>query len=390
MSILAGLAAGMASSGMQQVFTEHNREADFRNYKEAQTMNNEFAQSQQYLSPQLTKLGMAAAGLNPSTMSATSAPASATSAPLATHQSPTVDFAASTAALADAREKNAEAEKTELQNEQTKHANESSFENYVKQIESVKKLYLSRGFTQQAQSLQEELDNLQQLKDAGKLSWNLGDLDGAIHAFGTADKVQERLQQQLVRQFETEKNFNLLVNGSSFEVAKMPKIQRELMEKQISLSAAQTALAASQNALNDENINYLVKEQEKINREIDELVARKELDKAQANVIKNADWKSLFRNGEFGAGAAAFIDDYTKEIIHALGGILNAGVAYVTGGKVAKSIGSLKQTTGSQQNNTAIYHYDSKGYLKGHDVIQGHQKRTMLNKSVPSSDNEDW
>lgn len=390
MSILAGAAAGMASAGMQQAFTSHNREADFQNYKEAQQMNNEFAQSQQYLSPQLTKFGMAAAGLNPATMSASSAPASASSAPLATHQSPTVDFAASTAALADAREKNAEAEKTELQNEQTKHANESSFENYVQQIGSIKKMYESRGFNQQAQSLQDELDNLQQLKDAGKLSWNLGDLDGAIHAFGTADKVQERLQQQLERQFETEKNFNLLVNGSSFEVAKMPKIQRELMEKQISLSAAQTALAASQNALNDENIHYLVKEQEKINHEIDELVARKQLDKAQANAIKNADWKSLFRNGEYAAGAAAFVDDYTKEILHALGGILNAGVAYVTGGKVAKSIGTLKQTKGSQDNEQTIYHFNGKGELKGHDVIHGKSRRTMLNGSVPNFDNDDW
>lgn len=390
MSILAGAAAGMASAGMQQAFTSVNRDADFKNYKEAQQMNNEFAQSQQYLSPQLTKLGMAAAGLNPASASVSSAPASSSSAPLATHQSPTVDFAASTAALADAREKNAEAEKTELQNEQTKHANESSFENYVQQIGSIKKMYESRGFTQQAQSLQDELDNLQQLKDAGKLSWNLGDLDGAIHAFGTADKVQERLQQQLERQFETEKNFNLLVNGSSFEVAKMPKIQRELMEKQISLSVAQTALAASQNALNDENIHYLVKEQEKINHEIDELVARKQLDKAQANAIKNADWKSLFRNGEYMSGAAAFVDDYTKEILHALGGILNAGVGYVTGSKIAKSVGSLKQSKGSQDNEQTIYHFNGKGELKGHDVIRGKSKRTMLNGSVPNFSDDDW
>ena len=106
MSILAGAAAGMASAGMQQAFTSVNRDADFKNYKEAQQMNNEFAQSQQYLSPQLTKLGMAAAGLNPASASVSSAPASSSSAPLATHQSPTVDFAASTAALADAREKN--------------------------------------------------------------------------------------------------------------------------------------------------------------------------------------------------------------------------------------------------------------------------------------------
>lgn len=390
MSILAGAAAGMASAGVQQAFTSVNRDADFQNYKEAQAMNNEFAQSQQYLAPQLTKLGMAAAGLNPVTMSASSAPTSATSAPLATHQSPSVDFAASTAALADAREKNAQAEETELKNAQTKHANASSYQNYIQQIDTVKEMYKSRGMTVQADALQEELDNLQRLKESGKLEWNLGDLDGAIQAFGAADKVQERLQQQLERQFETEKNFNLLVNGSSFEVAKMPKLQRELMERQISLSGAQAALAASQKGLTEENINLFVKEQEKINHEIDELVARKQLDKAQANLIKNADWKSLFRNGEYVAGAVGFLDDYTKEILHALGGILNAGVGYVTGGKIAKSVGSLKQSKGSQDNEQTIYHFNGKGELKGHDVIRGKSKRTMLNGSVPDSNNDDW
>lgn len=390
MSILAGLAAGMASAGVQQTFTSMNREADFQNQQIAQGRAAQYAQDNQRLTPLQTKLGMQAAGLNPVTMNTSSAPASMPSAPLGSHASPEVNFSSDNNLMADSRLKNAEAEKLELQNENTKHENTSSYENYRQQLESIIQMYSKRGWSEQAERLADELSRLDELKDQGKLDWNVGDLSGAVKAFDTVDAMQGRLQQQIGRIFETEKNYHLLVDGRAVDLAKMPKLEREMLEKSISLSVAQTALFASQEKVNEKQVSEIEAMTNKLMQELKVLVEQQKLTKAQAEQIQNADWKSLFQNGKIAAGSVAFLDDYTKEILHVVGGLANAFVGLKTGKAIAGSIGNLKQTTGSQQNNTAIYHYNSKGELKGHDVIQGHQKKTMLNKSIPSSDVDEW
>ena len=68
-SVLEGAASGLASAGIQQMFTDYNREQDFGNYQKAQEQNFVNAQDAQRNAPMLTKLGMQAAGLNPVGMS---------------------------------------------------------------------------------------------------------------------------------------------------------------------------------------------------------------------------------------------------------------------------------------------------------------------------------
>lgn len=136
-SILGGVASGLASAGIQQMFTDYNREQDFGNYQKAQEQNFINAQDSQRNAPILTKLGMEAAGLNPAGMS-NPTPVSTPSAPLGSHNSPSVNLAQDNNLMADARLKNAEAEKTELENDQIQGENEASFANYKSKLRVLK------------------------------------------------------------------------------------------------------------------------------------------------------------------------------------------------------------------------------------------------------------
>ena len=375
MSILEGALSGLASAGTQQLFTDYNRQQDFANYKEAQVNNQNFAQQQQFSAPIMTKLGMAAAGLNPAQMN-NPTPTSAPSAPLNSHLSPAVSFAGDTASLAQSRLANAEAEKVELQNDQTKHENSSSYENYRQQLDSLINMYQTRGYNVQASRLKEEAQNLDKLKSEGKLDWNVGDLRGALQAFGAIDKVQERLQTQIERQFETEKNFALLDGDQAIEFARLPKLQREMLEKQISTQIAIQALLASQDKLTKEQYNEVLMMEDKIGAEIAQLEEQGKLTKAQANLIRNADWKSLFADGKILAGSVAFVDDYTKEILHTVGGLAHAIVGLKNGKMIADKIGTktVQHEYVPQQDNGGYHGY--KPQTPSH-------RRTMLQNGVP-------
>ena len=338
LSMLAGAAMSLGAAAAQQSFTESNRQRDFANYQAAQEQNFVNSQDAQRNAPVMTRLGMQAAGLNPADMGQPT-PATAASAPLGSHASSSVNFAQDTALLAESRLKNAEADQKEIEVSREKHKDTSALNNYMQQIRSVTNAYRERGWTDQADELDEELANLDKLKEQGKLDFNLGDLHGAVEAFGTVDKMQERLQSQIARIFETEKNFKLLVGNRAEDIAAMPSLQRDLMEKQISLSAAQAALFMSEKDVNEEQVDNLIKMREKMNYEIDQLEQSTKLSKAQAESIRNADWKSLFRNGEFLAGTAAFTDDYAKEILHTLGGLANAYVGLKTGKGIIQKMG---------------------------------------------------
>lgn len=388
-SILASSALGLASAGAQQLFTDYNREEDFRNYQKAQEQNYENSQNMQYNAPLLTKLGMAAAGLNPATMSNPS-PASVPSAPLGSHVAPSVDLAQDNNLMADARLKNAEAEKTELQNDQLKGENESSFENYRKGLESLSSLYKSKGWTKMAESLDEEIGNISALKDEGKLQFNAGNLRGAVNAFTTLEAMQERLTNTFKNVLETETNYKMLVNGSSVSLAKMPKLQKDLLSTQIANNIATHTLLASQKKLTDEQKNELVKLQEKFNKEIDLLVEQKRLTEYQANEIRYADWKQLMQDGEFMAAVIAKSDEQQKMIMQQAGQFANAVVNARTGGKIAKSINNVGQSKGNSLNTTRSYHYDANGKMKGYDVNQSQGENTMLKRSIPSWQETEW
>lgn len=377
-SALAGVASGLASAYMQQQFTKENADRDAEIQRGMQAQNFMYADEMQRRAPVNTKLGMMAAGLNPNSMNTSSSAGSVPSAPLGNHAAPDINFAADTNAIADSRLKNAEAKRVELENENTEHANESSLENYLNQVRSIVHSYRERGWQDQADILQEELDNLERLKESGNLNWNLGDLRGAVEAFGAVDKMQERLTQQIGKIFETEKNYHLLVNNRAVDVAALPPLERELMSKQIGLSAAQTALTASQEKVNDEQIKNISAETDKLRKEIDYLEEQGKLTKAQAEQIRNADWKSLFKDGRLMAGSVAFLDDYTKEILHVLGGLANAFVGLKTGGAIAKGLSEKKKV---------IYHEFEKpaGNYNGHSPM----KRSMLGDGVPDDNYND-
>lgn len=380
MDILSGAAAGLISAGIQQQFTDYNREQDFGNYMKAQEASWRHAQDQQFQAPLQTKLGMAAAGLNPAQMN-NPTPASAPSAPLGAHSSPSVNLAQDNYAMAQSRLANAEAEKTELQNDRTVAENESSFENYTQQVKSLVNAYRSRGWSDQADALQEELDNLARLKDEGKLNWNVGNLRGAVNAFSTVDALQERLTNTFDQLLKTETNFKMLVNGSSVPLSKMPELQRQFLVRQMSNYVAQTALLASQKNLTDEQKNECLKMQAKLQADIDEAVARKELTETQAKSIRYSDWKQLLNDGDFMAAVIAKADEQQKIILGQTGQIVGAAAHAYAGNKMAK--GMSRQGTGTVHTQTD--NYDAHGKFRGSSVTHTNSsnRSTMLKDGIP-------
>lgn len=375
-SVLEGAASGLASAGIQQMFTDYNREQDFGNYQKAQEQNFVNAQDAQRNAPMLTKLGMQAAGLNPVGMSNPN-PASPVSAPLGSYSSPNVQLAQDNNLMADARLKNAEAEKTELENDQIHAENESSFQNYKQQIQALASVYSQRGFTEQAEDITEELQRLEELQSKGQLNWNVGNLRGAVNAFATVDKLQERLTNTLDQVLKTETNYKMLVGNQSVSLSKMPEVQRKLLMAQTSANIAQASLMMSQKSLTQEQINECVKMQEKIEADINRAVAEGQLTRAEANNIRNSDWKSLMADGEYLKAIIAKADQTEQAILQQMGTFAQTYVGAKTGGKIAESL---------RNNGERI--------LKGADVTKSpiitphkgaiHQ-RTILKNGVPSS-----
>lgn len=331
-SALAGIAYGLASTGLNQTLTDYNRQEDFKNYKEAQQANFQMAQAMQQTAPMNTKYGMMAAGLNPASMQTSSTPTSMNSAPLASTSTPPVNLAQDNNLMADAKLKNAEAEKVELQNEQIKGENESTLANYVKQMEILATAYENQGWTAQAESIREDLQTIADKRKDGTLVWNVGHLKGALNAFASAEQTQQRLSNMLEQFISTEKNYKMLNNETASALAEMPKLQKDLLAQNIALQVAERAYLASGVELNSEQMKTLQKQRQKMSAEITQLTEQGKLTKAQAEQIKNADWKSLFGNGEIIRGLVAFGDDYTKEILHTAGSIIGA-VSFVKGSK---------------------------------------------------------
>lgn len=389
-TVLEGAASGLISGGIQQAFTNFNRKEDFANYQNAQRSNFQFAQEMQMMSPQLTKLGMVAAGLNPAQMN-NPTPATAAPAPLGSHASPNVNLTQDNNLMADARLKNAEAEKTELQNDQIRGENEGAYQTYIDQLDSLINAYRSRGWSQQAELLSEERARLNELKSQGKLNFNVGNLRGAVNAFSSVNAMQQRLTDTFDQLLRTETNFKMLVNGQSVPLSRMPETQRKLMITQIANNIATNALLASQKKLTDEQKNEIIKLKEKLDADIELAKSQKQLTDYQANAIYLADWKQLMNDGEFMQAVLAKVDENQKILLQQTGQIANALVNAKTGGKIAQSINNVGQSKGNQSVQTKSYHYDAKGKLKGHDVNTSTSNSTMLKRSIPfGADDVTW
>lgn len=385
-SILAGAASNLIAGGVQQMFTDYNREQDFGNYQQGVQQNFVNSQDAQRNAPMLTKLGMQAAGLNPAQMN-NPTPASAAPTPLGSHASPNINLVQDNNLMADARLKNAEAEKTELQNDIVKGENEGSYQTYIDQLDALSNVYRSRGWSQQAQNLEEERNRLIELKSEGKLDFNVGNLRGAVNAFSSVNALQQRLTDTFEQLLKTETNFKMLINGQSVPLSKMPETQRRLLLTQISNNIATNALLASQKNLTDEQKNELVKLQEKLGADIELAKSQKQLTDYQANSIYYSDWKQLFQDKEFLAAALAKADETQKIILQQTGQIAGAVINARTGKAIADKMGNSKQSQGNHQ--TTIQHYGPDGSSKGVDVITGN--KTMLNRSIPKwEDSVEW
>ena len=358
--ILAGAALGLASAAAQQYFTDRNRDADAKVHDSQQAQNFIQAQELQRSAPINTRLGMMAAGLNPNAMNTTATPNSSASAPLATHASPDVNLSADNNLMSDSRLKNAEAERIELQNDQTKAQNESALENYLKQGNAIAQMYYKRGFDEQAKAIEADLDAISELKEKGSLTFNVGNLRGAVDAFATIQAIQERLTNTLDQMLKTETNYKMLVGNKALDLSKMPTLQREMLEKQIGVQIATASLLMSQKDLTDEQKKEVIKLQTKIDNEVALLVEQKKLTQFQADAIRNADFKSLLADGEFMKAYLAKADETQKTILEQVGSLANAYVNAKTGSKIAKSIGEVNQTKGRNASQSRVYHYDSK------------------------------
>ena len=387
--ILAGAALGLASAAAQQYFTDRNRDADAKVHDSQQAQNFIQAQELQRSAPINTRLGMMAAGLNPNAMNTTATPNSSASAPLATHASPDVNLSADNNLMSDSRLKNAEAERIELQNDQTKAQNESALENYLKQGNAIAQMYYKRGFDEQAKAIEADLDAISELKEKGSLTFNVGNLRGAVDAFATIQAIQERLTNTLDQMLKTETNYKMLVGNKALDLSKMPTLQREMLEKQIGVQIATASLLMSQKDLTDEQKKEVIKLQTKIDNEVALLVEQKKLTQFQADAIRNADFKSLLADGEFMKAYLAKADETQKTILEQVGSLANAYVNAKTGGKIAKSIGEVNQTKGQNASQSRVYHYDSKGKLKGSDVINNEGTSSTLKRGIPSI-NAEW
>ena len=387
--ILAGAALGLASAAAQQYFTDRNRDADAKVHDSQQAQNFIQAQELQRSAPINTRLGMMAAGLNPNAINTTATPNSSASAPLATHTSPDVNLSADNNLMSDSRLKNAEAERIELQNDQTKAQNESALENYLKQGNAIAQMYYKRGFDEQAKAIEADLDAISELREKGNLTFNVGNLRGAVDAFATIQAIQERLTNTLDQMLKTETNYKMLVGNKALDLSKMPTLQREMLEKQIGVQIATASLLMSQKNLTDEQKEEVVKLQTKIDNEVALLVEQKKLTQFQANAIRNADFKSLLADGEFMKAYLAKADETQKIILEQVGSLANAYVNAKTGSKIAKSIGEVNQTKGRNASQSRVYHYDSKGKLKGSDVINNEGTSSTLKRGIPSI-NAEW
>lgn len=387
-SALVSIGAALGSAYLNQHFTNENRRADFENWQLGREQSFVDSQRAQINAPMNTKIGMMAAGLSPLLGAPT--PSAQTPTPMQGTKAPSIDFAQSANLIADAKLKEQQAQNVQLQNENMEGENESSLENYITQMTALSSLYKEKGWKVMAESIDDDLARINELKDKKGFKFNAGSLRGAINAFGTAQAMQERLTNTFDQVLKTETNFRMLLNGSSVSLSKMPQLQKDLLATQISNNIATHSLLLSQKDLTEEQKNELVKRQEKFDAEINKLVEEKRLTEYQANQIRYADWKQLFQDGEFMASVMAKADENQKIILQQLGQFANAVVTAKTGGRIANSIDKVNKSKTNSSQRSSTYHYGPDGKLKGYDVNNSGGTTTKLQRSIPSFESSEW
>lgn len=389
-NVIGGAASALVGAELGQHYTDINRSRDFANWDLARSKNFADSQKAQQTAPVNTKIGMMMAGLNPNVIDAPTPPASPASSPMQqTHMQP-LEIASASNLMADAKLKDQQAKNVQLQNENMEGENESALENYITQMSSLSSLYKQRGWNSMAESIDEDIARINELKSRGELKFNVGSLRGAVNAFGTAQAMQERLTNTFDQILKTETNYKMVVNGSSISLSKMPELQKNLLATQIANNISTHFLLLSQKNLTDEQKNELVKRQEKFDAEISKMVEEKRLTEYEANQIRYADWKQLFQDGEFMAAVMAKADENQKIVLQQAGQFANAFVNAKTGGRIAQSIGKASEAKSKTSTRTNSYRYDSKGKLKGFDANNSSQSGSKLQRSIPSFESSEW
>lgn len=291
--VLAGIAAQKIGSEMSQSYVDKNRQADFENWRLAREQNFNDSQRAQFNAPLNTKLGMMYAGLNPVDASASITPASSQAAPQAQHEMKPLEIAQSTNLMADAKLKEQQAEKVELENDVTKGENEGASNTYKTIAPTLVDALKTAGFTQAADSLQYDLDTVMDKK------LNVGHLRGAVESYKTLTALQQRIQDTYDKVFQTKEIQYKLNNDAAKELAEMPKLQKELTIRYISTQQALAEYYLTGADVNQQQLENMNAEIHKINSEIYSNLKKGYLSEAQADAIRNSDWKTLLYDGEF-------------------------------------------------------------------------------------------
>lgn len=149
------------------------------------------------------------------------------------------------------------------------------------------------GFSQAADSLQYDLDTVMDKK------LNVGYLRGAVESYKTLTALQQRIQDTYDKVFQTKEIQYKLNNDAAKDLAEMPKLQKDLTIRYISTQQALAEYYLTGADVNQQELENMQAEIHKINSEIYSNLKKGYLSEAQADAIRNSDWKSLLYDGEF-------------------------------------------------------------------------------------------
>lgn len=302
---LAALAAaggfGIASGLLNQHNSKEMASINQKYYKENQE---QAYQNQRKLirdASALEKSGMIAAGFSPTAMAgATPATPSVPSVPMPSNSHGSFDLAgaaqlanvesASNLNNAAAEKAKAEAESTNIQNTRAKRADRDYEEAVKKQLEDSIKIYDSLGLD--SSDLRREYDSL--LENGA----NLGTYEANLKAIETSVGSAVAFTRKLETLLEQSKNAQMLLNRSFEDYGKIPRLERELLEKQIALKMAERYYMTTSGDMNVENIKKVAIEKSKLNEEITLMKKQGKLTDAQANQVRNSDVATLVDDGE--------------------------------------------------------------------------------------------
>ena len=298
---LASLAGGVVNQAVDYSFQKALNAENQAYYRANQQRNFQLSMLAQRQAPSNMVQGYKMAGLSPALASnGNFAPAGMSPAPLASsHVNASgvnpVDavLSAKQAHLLDAQAENVEAntESTEIQNTREHTADEQFVEAMKENLEDSIHIYNELGLD--SSSLQASYDAI----SSGEMKVNLGTFKANMQALELSSKSMDGYLQKLQNVTNQLIEVHKLDNGVAKDIALMPKVERELEEKKIALTLAQTYYMTQSGDEAKANIKKIGEEIKKFNAEIDLMAKEGRLTDAKANQIRNQDVNTLIGDG---------------------------------------------------------------------------------------------